>query len=196
MIEILIGVLIGLVLCVTVFLILQKSKAPTLTPTIEVEKENIKALAEYVSIQKHIAEEKQKEKDFKKSENKQKLEVFKQTREQLKEKLKSQITAKEWRPLQSVLNSADKGGVGLYIIYNQTKNKYYVGQAKQLFKRIRDHFAVEQMAIDYLQGDQLHFKFLTANELDADYRLDHVEKTGIEIFQSDIKGYNKTVGNL
>ena len=101
---------------------------------------------------------------------------------------------KHGQPLQSILDSADKGGVGIYVIHNHTKNKYYVGQAKKLFDRIKKHFSVEQMPIDFLNGDHIYVKFLTANELDADYRLDHVEKTGIEIFESDKTGYNKNAG--
>lgn len=162
---------------------------------IEISQENIKELTDYIKLQKQQAEEEQRIKDFKKAEQKQKLETFKQTKEHLQEKLKNQIDAKNWKPLESVLKSADKGGTGIYILYNETKNKYYVGQAKQIFKRVRDHFIIEDIALDHLAGDKIVFKFLTANELDADYRLDHIEKTGIEIFNSDKAGYNKTTGN-
>ena len=52
------------------------------------------------------------------------------------------------------------------------------------------------MVLDRLAGDRFQVKFLTTNELDGDYRLDHIEKTGIEIYNSDRTGYNKTTGNV
>jgi len=163
---------------------------------LEIGSENIEVLATYVAAQKEQQETERAQKELKQAEQKQKLETFKQTKEQLKEKLKSQIDAKAWKPLETILKSADKGGVGIYVMYNETKNKFYVGQAKQLHKRIRDHFVVEDITRDYLAGDKIRVKMLTANELDADYRLDHIEKTGIEIFNSDKNGYNKTGGNM
>lgn len=197
MVEIILGIIIGLAICVIVWLLIRARRHnSTPMPTVEIKEEHIKELTDYVKMQKQAADEAKKIKDLRQADMKQKLEVFKQTKEQLRDRLKTQIDAKTWRPLASVLNSADKGGVGIYIIYNQTKNKYYIGQAKQIFKRIRDHFAVEQIAIDQLAGDVMQVKFLTANELDADYRLDHIEKTGIEIFEADKKGYNKTTGNV
>jgi len=163
---------------------------------VKVKEESIEVLAEYVRLKKQHDEQQQHLKDLKTAEQKQKLEIFKQTREQLRDKLKSQIDEKQWKPLENILKSADKGGVGIYVLYNESKNKYYVGQAKQLFKRIREHFAVEDIARDYLAGDRIHVKVLTANEIDADYRLDHIEKTGIDIFNSDKDGYNRRTGNL
>lgn len=193
-----IGVIIGLVLFAGFYyLFIKNGKSGNKKQTkIEVKQEDIEILAAYVKAQKEQEEETQKLKEFKKADMKQKLEVFKQTKEQLKDKLKSQINNKEWKPLESVLKSSDKGGVGIYILYNRTKNKYYVGQAKQLFKRVREHFIIEDIAMDYKAGDNIQVKFLTANEIDDDYRLDHIEKTGIEIFDSERNGYNKTTGNL
>ena len=161
----------------------------------EVRHDDIEALAEYVKSEKAAKEQEAAVKELKRADQKQKLENFKQTREQLREKLKNQIDAKTWQPLESILKSADKGGVGLYVLYNATKDKYYVGQAKQLYKRVREHFKVEDIARDHIAGDKITVKFLTANELDEDYRIDHIEKTGIEIFGKD-KCYNKTTGNL
>lgn len=193
---------VALIVCVVVIIVILGTKKRPDAPQkmdqgiAEVKPQNLEALAEYVRAQKEAAEAEQRLRDLKKAEMKQKLETFKQTREELKDKLRGQIDAKEWRPLEGVLRTADKGGMGLYILYNQTKDKYYVGQAKQLYKRVRDHFLVEQIARDHLEGDVISVKFLLANELDGEYRLDHIEKTGIEIFKSDKDGYNKTVGNL
>jgi len=162
----------------------------------EIQPDNIQALADFVRADKEKREEESRIKQLKKEEQKSKLETFKKTKDELKEKLKSQIDAKYWRSLNSVLSSADKGGVGIYIIHNQTKNKFYVGQAKQIFSRIKKHFDVSDLARDFLTGDAMQIKFLTANELDDSYRLDHIEKTGIEIFNADTSGYNKTTGNI
>ena len=163
---------------------------------IEVKRTDIEVLAKYVKLQQQKKEEDQHLNELAKANLKEKLELYKQTREQLQEKLKKQLDAKEWKPLESILNSIDKGGVGIYVIYNETKNKYYVGQAKQIFKRVRDHFAVDDIVRDRIAGDKFEVKFLTANELDGDYRLDHIEKTGILIYNSDRAGYNKTNGNV
>lgn len=164
--------------------------------TVEVDRENITVLAEYVKADKEQKEQQQQLKELKRADQKAKLENFKQTREQLKEKLRMQFDGKEWQPLDKILKSADKGGIGIYVLYNETKNKYYVGQAKQIYKRIRDHFQVEDIARDFLNGDEIKARFLTANELDADYRMDHIETIGIEIFDAEKGGYNKKQGSV
>ena len=163
---------------------------------VEVDPENIKALAEFVKQQQQQEQQKQQLKELAKADRTAKLENFKQTREQLKEKLRAQFGAKAWQPLDKVLKSADKGGIGIYVLFNATKNKYYVGQAKQIYKRIRDHFCVEDIARDFLCGDEIRAMFLTANELDADYRMDHIERLGIEIFDAEKNGYNKKQGSV
>ena len=198
MLEILIGIILGLAIIALVagIFLRRRKNQDQAPPPAELGHEDIETLASYVRAQKEQAEEEQRIKDLKRAEQKQKLETFKQTKDLLKDKLRSQIDQKEWKPLEQILKNADKGGVGIYIIFNETKNKYYVGQAKQLYKRVRDHFSVEDIARDFMSGDRLAVKFLTANELDSDYRLDHIEKTGIEIFNSDKSGYNKTTGNI
>jgi hypothetical protein len=176
--------------------VIQLKKRPKPPTVVEVKKENLDTLTEFVRLQKERAEEEARVKELKKAENREKLENFKRTKDELQDRLRAQFSEKAWRPLASILNSADKGGVGIYVLFNASKNKYYVGQAKQIFKRVRDHFAVEDIARDYLCGDEIRVKFLTANEIGADYRLDHIERTGIEIFDADKGGYNRTTGNL
>jgi len=165
-------------------------------PTTQINQNQIAALAEYVALQKKEQEEKDAIKFLKKQDQKQKLENFRQTKDSLKNRLKNQFDSKEWVDLERILKSLDKGGIGIYMLYNHTKNKYYIGQAKQLYKRIKDHFVVNQIALDRLNGDQIYAKFITANELDSSYRLDHIEKIGIELYNSDKTGYNKTQGNI
>jgi predicted GIY-YIG superfamily endonuclease len=190
--------------CVVIFILLLllavlwlKTKKRSSNESVEIDKEQLEMIARYA--RQHQTEEQcklQKRQD-KKDLMRVQMETFKQTKEELKSTLKSQIDQKEWQSLDSILSSTDKGGIGIYILYNATRDKYYVGQAKQIFKRIRDHFAIEDIARDYhLEGDTIKVKFLTANELSGDYRIDHIEKTGIEIFNSDKAGYNKTGGNV
>ncbi|MCL2570231.1 MAG: GIY-YIG nuclease family protein [Firmicutes bacterium] len=188
------GIIICLILIIAVVYALKRKKKPAPDKTVELKADDVQELVNYVKIQKEQQQQEQRQKELKKAELKEKTEKFKQSREQIKDRLKSKIDAREWKPLRSILDSADKGGVGIYILYNQTKDKYYVGQAKQLYKRIRDHFKIEGIAMDFLSGDNITVKTLTANELDSDYRLDHIEKTGIEIFNSDKDGYNKNTG--
>jgi hypothetical protein len=163
---------------------------------ITADKGKIDALVRYVENQKKEAEEKQRLVSLKKAEQKEKLEYFRQTREELKNNLRSKLDGKEWVPLQKILDSADKGGMGIYVLHNETKNKYYVGQEKALSARIKKHFEVEGIARDFLSGDKISVKTLSAAEIGEDYRLDHIEKVGIEIYNADMAGYNKTAGNL
>jgi alanyl-tRNA synthetase len=158
--------------------------------------QKIDAILQYVENQKREAEERERVKNLKSAEQKEKLEKFKQTRDSLKGYLMAKLDKKEWTPLSKILNSADKGGTGIYVLHNETKNKYYVGQAKALTARIKKHFEIEQIAQDFLGGDRISAKILTAAELGGDYRLDHIEKLGIELYDADKTGYNKTAGNL
>ena len=183
---------VAVVAAVVVFFALRK-KSPRTT---EVDPENIRALAEFVKAQQQQTEQQQQAKELKRADQAAKLENFRQTREQLREKLRAQFDAKRWTPLSKILTSADKGGVGIYVLFNATKNKYYVGQAKQIYKRIREHFFVEDIARDALFGDEIRAAYLTANELDADYRIDHIERLGIEIFDAEKSGYNRKQGSV
>jgi len=195
--EVIIGLLILIIIAGIIYFIHSKRQEAKPDKKAEVRQDSIETLAAYVKAQKDEAEAKQRLKDLDRAEKKYKLEVFKQTKDQLKDRLKTQIDGKEWKSLDSVLRSADKGVSGIYILYNRTKNKYYVGQAKELLKRVRDHFKVEDIALDYyMSGDTIEIKFLTAAELGTDYRIDHIEKTGMEIFNSENDGYNKKAGNL
>jgi hypothetical protein len=163
---------------------------------VDADKAKIDALLKYVEAQKQEAEEKGRLTAMKKAEQKEKLENFKRTKDELKDRLKAKFDGRDWIPLSRILSSADKGNVGIYVLYNETKNKYYVGQAKALYSRIKKHFEVEPIAYDFLNGDKIVVKTLSATEIGNDYRIDHIEKTGIELFSADTDGYNKTVGNM
>ncbi|MDR0383834.1 MAG: GIY-YIG nuclease family protein [Christensenellaceae bacterium] len=200
--DIIIGIIIGAAVILTL-LFIQQAKKNNQKKTFdqlnkkleEDDRERIETLLKFVEIQKQEEEEKRRMLSLKKAEQKEKLEVFKRTKDELKERLKEQFDRKEWVPLEKILKGADKGGMGIYLLFNETKKKYYVGQAKAVYSRIKKHFDVEDIAADFMNGDKIAVKILNAAEIDSDYRIDHIEKTGIELF-SGKDGYNKTNGNL
>ena len=86
---------------------------------------------------------------------------------------------------------------GVYILYNHTKDLYYVGQAKNVFSRVNSHFTGHgngDVYADYKYGDEFTIKmielkgsgFKTLNEL---------ERSAIKTYNAYAKGYNKTRGN-
>ena len=87
--------------------------------------------------------------------------------------------------------------VGVYIIYNQTKNLYYVGQAKRLYFRVKQHFTGHgngDVYADYKYGDSFLIRLMTLRESGYD-DLDLLEKDMIAKYHAYESGYNKTVGN-
>ncbi len=87
--------------------------------------------------------------------------------------------------------------VGAYIIYNETKDMPYVGQATRLFFRVNQHFTGHgngDVYADYKYGDDFSVKLIPL--VDSGYKdLDLLEKNLIEHFGANKKGYNKTAGN-
>lgn len=93
--------------------------------------------------------------------------------------------------------------MGVYIIHNKEKDKYYVGQSKNVGKRVRQHFNGTEpqniiFAKDYYESKWEHKEELfeiaiipcsTKDELDA------VERENIAYFDSFESGYNRTRGN-
>lgn len=94
--------------------------------------------------------------------------------------------------------------VGCYVIRNVELNKYYVGQSKDIFKRVtRDHFngTVPKNIIfaeDYFKSkaqdrnNLFEVKIIPCNTKDE---LDIVEAENIEYYDSFKNGYNGTSGN-
>ncbi len=193
-IQTIIWILVIAVIILVIAVVLLLRRKPD--SIIEVDEKNVGELADFVRAMKREQEEKQSMAAIRKTELKSKLEHFKQTKDELRDRLSAKFNMKGWTPLSNILNSTDKGTVGIYVLYNRSKNKYYVGQAKALISRIKKHFDVESIAKDFLQGDSIDVKVLTATELGNDYRMDHIEKMGIEIFDANNSGYNKTAGNL
>ena len=87
--------------------------------------------------------------------------------------------------------------VGVYVIYNENKNMYYVGQAKKLFFRINQHFTGYgngDVYADYKAGNS--FKMMIIPLADSGYKdIDLLEKDMIKKYRAYECGYNKTKGN-
>jgi len=109
-------------------------------------------------------------------------------------------TGDGWKDLRHSSNFSfsyliDKKGV--YIIWNKTKDKYYVGQSKNIGKRLNQHFQNGEpknviFAKDWWANDYFCYKVhfcQTKDELDA------LEKQKIEEFFAFERGYNGTGGN-
>lgn len=93
--------------------------------------------------------------------------------------------------------------IGCYIIRNVQKDKYYIGQSKDVMKRIRQHFRGTVpnnivFAEDYYSADQeirdslFEVKIIPCETKDE---LDRTEKELIERYDSFNRGYNGTNGN-
>lgn len=96
------------------------------------------------------------------------------------------------------LRSRTKGDrVGVYVIYNMSKDMYYVGQATRLFFRVNQHFTGHgngDVYADYKYGDRFTILLLLLTE--SGYSdLDLFEKDMIEKYNSYASGYNRTSGN-
>ena len=88
--------------------------------------------------------------------------------------------------------------VGVYILYNKDRRKYYVGQATRLFFRVNQHFTGHgngDVYADYKRGrDRFSIKLIPLVN-SGYYDLDKLEKDLIKKYNSYEKGYNKTNGN-
>ena len=86
---------------------------------------------------------------------------------------------------------------GVYILFNKTKNMYYVGQAKHVFDRVNQHFTGKgngDVYADYKYGDEFTIKMI--NFENSGYSsLNELERHTIWVYNAYSKGYNKTRGN-
>lgn len=98
----------------------------------------------------------------------------------------------------NVSNDALKNKKGVYIIWNKTNNKYYVGQSKNIGQQIFNyHFNNGQVkniifAKDWYDGHEFKYKYFICETKD---QLDDLKKRYIEEYDSFEKGYNSTKGN-
>ncbi|AWW06120.1 MAG: hypothetical protein [Caudoviricetes sp.] len=106
-------------------------------------------------------------------------------------------------PLSSLCGLEYEKIIGCYIIHNKENDKYYVGQSKDVLKRLRQHFKGTIpnniiFAEDYFSSlpenrDKLfEIKIISCQTKDE---LDRMEKSLIEEYDSFNNGYNNTSGN-
>lgn len=91
----------------------------------------------------------------------------------------------------------NKNFAGVYIIYNKSKNMYYVGQAHRILDRVNSHFTGKgngNVYADYKYGDSFTIRMISL-ESSGYQSLNDLERDTIRKFDSFAKGYNKTRGN-
>ena len=90
-----------------------------------------------------------------------------------------------------------RNSCGVYVLFNKTKNKYYVGQSKKIFYRINNHFSGcgnHDVYDDYCHGDIFTIRIIPLKK--SNYiSLNKLERHAIMTFKSYRNGYNKTHGN-
>ncbi len=86
---------------------------------------------------------------------------------------------------------------GVYVIFNASKNMFYVGQAKRLLDRLNQHFTGHgngDVYADYKYGDKFTIRTIPLGK--SGYRnLNDLERETILAYNAFSKGYNKTRGN-
>lgn len=86
---------------------------------------------------------------------------------------------------------------GVYILYNESKDLYYVGQGKQVLNRVNSHFTGKgngDVYADYKYGDSWTIRMI-ALEGSGFSTLNELELHSIDTYNSYEQGYNKTRGN-
>ena len=86
---------------------------------------------------------------------------------------------------------------GVYVIHNQTKNMYYVGQGKTVLDRVNNHFTGKgngDVYADYKYNDSFEISIIPF-ENSGFSSLNELEKLAINTYNAYTNGYNKTRGN-
>ena len=106
------------------------------------------------------------------------------------------MSVKEFFTLREKKRNTDNF-TGVYILHNETKNMYYVGQATKIFDRVNNHFTGRgngDVYADYKYKNIFTIKLLPLAKSEFT-SLDKMEKYYINKFNANTKGYNKTAGN-
>lgn len=93
--------------------------------------------------------------------------------------------------------SSQNDFAGVYILYNKTKNMYYVGQSMNVFKRVNNHLTGHgngDVYADFKYGDEFTIRMI-ALENSGHRTLNELERNTIMTYDACSKGYNKTRGN-
>ncbi len=119
------------------------------------------------------------------------------------QKLETYINAVDFIPLRDFIGYEYEAIKGCYIIHNKERDKYYVGQSKDIMKRIKQHFKGTTpnniiFAEDYFNSklpDKADIFEVRIIQLATKDELDRTEKQLIEEYDANTKGYNSTKGN-
>lgn len=86
---------------------------------------------------------------------------------------------------------------GVYILFNHTKDKYYVGQGIRVFQRVNSHFTGHgngDVYADYKYGDTFTIKMIALSS-SGFKTLNELERHTIATYGAYKRGYNRTRGN-
>ncbi len=90
-----------------------------------------------------------------------------------------------------------RGTSGVYILYNTQRQKYYVGQTTDLYRRVQEHFknhGSPDVYTDFWNGEEFLVSLIALS--DTTYRdLDALERDIIAFYHAYDLGYNRTRGN-
>lgn len=111
-----------------------------------------------------------------------------------------EMTPEELIELRSLVD-IDGSGVldftGIYILYNDTMDKYYIGQSITVIRRSAKHFMEkgnEDIYEDYQAGEKWTVKLIALSN-SGFKSINALEKHFIEYHSSTWNGYNRTIGN-
>ncbi len=86
---------------------------------------------------------------------------------------------------------------GVYVIYNITRFKYYVGQATKIYSRVNNHFTGKgngDVYADYKYKNLFMIQLLPLKN-SGFKTLNELEREAIAHYKAYKRGYNKTKGN-
>lgn len=98
---------------------------------------------------------------------------------------------------QTPLYEEDQDFRGVYVLFNEDKNKYYVGQGLRVLSRVNNHFTGRgngDVYADYKYGDAFSIRIIPFAGSGAD-SLNQLERDTIGYYDAFASGYNKTRGN-
>lgn len=111
-----------------------------------------------------------------------------------------EMTPEELIELRSLVDIEGSGVLdftGIYILHNETVDKYYVGQSITVIRRSAKHFMEkgnEDIYEDYQAGEKWTVKLIALSN-SGFKSINALEKHFIEYHSSTWNGYNRTIGN-
>lgn len=106
----------------------------------------------------------------------------------------TEMTPKEFFNMKKIKSKDFKG---VYILFNENKKMYYVGQSINVIKRINNHLTGKgngDVYADYKFGDNFKIKIIPLYKSGFE-TLNSLEKNAIYTYKAFSKGYNKNRGN-